>query len=172
MKFLAPAALAIAPVLALAIPQPAAAQGYMPNRIVTSFDEQTLVQAAGELNATVQKVRQGEVEAYAITFQGNVKALAYLYACENGTACGGLRMVALMERPEGMDDAAFVSALEDRNRQQRLAKFYRTPAGKAVAERYLVADGGIAMANVRTEMALFRNQILQFARALYPAAAE
>lgn len=160
-----------APLLAAMPAGPALAQDQI--QLILNFDGPQLGEQLTEIGATWEK-QAGDNGApfYAVKFANGLNAVAFPTVC-NGeqpfTGCTGLRLWANFSKPEEKDAATVARAVNEFNLGHVATMASYSENGEAQINMYLIADYGIAIANMKTQLQVFEASAANFSQALYNA---
>lgn len=145
---------------------PAAAQDFVPDRIMASVTQDDLIAVVGALGHKV--LEQGDADAVFVVAKTADDANYFLFgtACDaNGVpGCQGIMMQMRFDLPAGTTLETLAKANDDMAAVKIWADFVQKTLGMT---RYQVLDGGVTMANIRENV----NVMLALAPAAYPIAA-
>jgi hypothetical protein len=148
---------------------PAAAQ--QPIQLLLNFDGPQLGQTLTEMGATWEKRANDEgAPFYVIKFKNGANALAAPSVCngeQKHTNCTGLRLWATFSKPEQLTPGAVAQRVNQYNIGHMATMASYADNGNAQINLYVIADSGIAIANLRTKLQVFERSTATFSQALY-----
>lgn len=147
---------------------PAAAQAYSAGKIIRSIDDATLTATLDDLKATWEASSDksdADTTIYEVSFETGLLAFAYTRACDPD--CKGLVVAAAFDKPEGVTDADLAAKLRTFNDTHAAGKAFLGEDGSPMIQWYVIVDGGISMANLRTQLSVFTDIGYEFSDALY-----
>lgn len=160
--------------LLLAAASPASAQ-QQPIQLILNFDGPQLGEQLTAMGATWEpRTTETGAPFLSVTFGNGAKALAIKTVC-NGeqpfTGCTGLRMVGIFTKNPQSNTATVARQVNEFNIGHPATMATYAESGDAQLNMYVIADNGIAIANLRVHLAVFQNSLAQFSRVLYPSPA-
>ena len=154
--------------LALAAAQPASAQhSATGEQSITAFDELLMIEALDEIDATLSQngATSDGTTIYKIEFANGIIGFGFLRACED--ECYGMVVAASFTRPENATPEELNELLRKFNDSHAEIKVYIGEDGDPMAPNYLIADGGISMKNMSTQLKVFADSAKIFGDQLY-----
>lgn len=166
MKKLAAIAACLA---ASAAAAPAAAQ--QPIQLIVNFDGPQLTETLAEIGAEWERrADDNGTPYYVVKFDNNANAIALPSSCRGEqpfTGCTGLRLWANFDKPEHLNLNQIAVRVNEFNLANYATVATYNGEGASQLNMYLVADNGIAIANMRSQLLLYRNTTGQFFQVLY-----
>ena len=140
-------------VLACGLVSAANAQAERP---MTQFTRSALLSALSDIDAEVEE--QSGKTNISVTFDNGLMADALLMACEDEQTsrnCLGTSILVTYQTPDDATPAKVREAINEYNYRQNFGRAYLDPDGTISLRMYIIADGGITMANYERQLALF-----------------
>jgi len=140
-------------------------------QLIVNFDGPQVTQTLTEMGATAERrTNDAGTPYYAITFRNGAKALAYPSVCNGAqpnTGCTGLRLWANFTKPANLTVADVAKKVNDYNIGHAATMTSYSENGDAQLNMYLIADNGIAIANMKTKLQVFEASAATFSQAIY-----
>ncbi len=159
-----------AAVFAVAAAIPAQAQ-QTPIQLILNFDGPQLGQVLTEIGATWEKRTNDQgAPFYSIKFKNGANALAAPSVCNGeqpNTGCSGLRVWATFTKPQQLTPGAVAQRVNQYNTGHLATMAMYADNGNATLNSYIIAQSGIAVANLKTELQVFEASAGTFSQALY-----
>lgn len=141
-----------------------------PATLVTAFNPNVLASAlAGIGGKQGQAKADGDKHFYTFTLPSGIPAVAYFDDCQD-QACKSLVLVVSLAKPADRTVAQLDELLRKVNNNVPAAKVFRV-GDKVIVQGYSVADHGITLGNLETQLKLFSDITLSMYRTLNPAPA-
>ena len=143
-------------VLACGMVSGANAQANSSDRPMTQFTRSALLSALSGIDAETEE--QSGKPNISVTFDNGLMGDALLMACEDQQTsrnCLGTSILVTYETPDDATPAKVREAINEYNYRQNFGRAYLDPDGQISLRMYIIADGGITMANYKRQLALF-----------------
>jgi hypothetical protein len=149
---------------------PAVAQ-QAPIQLILNFDGAQFGETLTAMGATWQKRANDQgAPFYSIKFSNGANALAVPSVCNGeqpNTGCTGMRLWATFTKPQQLTPGAVAQRVNQYNIGHLATMASYSDNGNATLNMYLIADSGIAIANLRIKLQVFETSAGSFSRALY-----
>jgi hypothetical protein len=140
-------------------------------QLIVNFDGPQLGQTLTEMGATWER-RANEQGApfYTIKFRNGANGVAVPTVCNGqqpNTGCSGLRLWANFTKPPQLTPGAVAQRVNQYNLTHVATMASYNDNGNAQLNMYLIAESGIAIANMKVKLQVFEASVGSFSRAIY-----
>lgn len=144
-------------------------------RVLLNFDGPELTQTLEAMGATWER-RNGEQgqAIYVIKLRNGATAVAVPSICRGqmvNSGCTGLNIYARYSKPEGKTPGAVAQLVNQYNRGHAATMASHDGQGNSMLNKYIIAEHGIALANLRTQLGVFESGTASYSQALHGTAA-
>ncbi|HSG35176.1 MAG TPA: YbjN domain-containing protein [Sphingomonadaceae bacterium] len=140
-------------------------------RILLNFDGPELTQTLEAMGATWERRNGDQGQAiYIVKLKNGATAVAAPSICRGemvNSGCTGLNLYARFSKPEGKTPGAVAQFVNQYNRGHAATMATHDGQGNAQLNMYIIAEHGIALANLRTQLTVFESGTGSFSRDLY-----